>query len=198
MSQQAKSGGGFSRVDGKQSGYKVAAVDAFFTRLADDYELMITGAQLGPDVHTSRTVREASFPTELGGYLPQDVDRALDTVEDRFSELERSYFINRYGQHAWNEAVEELRTLLLGRLRRPPGERFRRPSKRLTKGYFVREVDELCERILGHLRGQHQLTPGEVRASAFSAATGNISYDETQVDAFLDRCIEYLNDTRPM
>lgn len=185
----------FTLVGPKENGYRTASVDAFFTRLADDYELMLTGAQLSKDVNTSRTIRGAVFEAEPGGYLPAEVDRALDRVEDRFSELERRLYIQKYGQTTWNDAIAELRLLLLGRLRRPDGERFRRPSKRLTKGYFVKDVDALCHQLMEHLKGQHQLLPDDIRAVSFTAATGELSYEETQVDAFLDRCIEYLQDT---
>lgn len=195
MKHQAESSGEFRRVSSHEKGYSVAAVDSFFTRLADDYELMLSGAEVGADVHTSRTVREAVFEPEKGGYAPDDVDAALDKVEDRFCELERHLYVQRYGQATWDQAVQELEDLLRGRLERPAGQRFRRPSKRLTKGYFVKEVDALCERLLAHLEGADVLAPADVRAAAFSPATGDLSYEETQVDAFLDRAIEYLNDT---
>lgn len=185
----------FTRVGPKKNGYRTASVDAFFTRLADDYELMLTGAELSKEVNTSRTIRETVFDAERGGYSPGEVDRALDRVEDRFSELERRLYIQRYGQAVWNDSVEELRMLLLGRLRRPNGKRFRRPSKRRTKGYFVKDVDAVCNLLMEHMRGRHQLLPGDIRSVSFTAATGKQSYEETQVDAFLDRCIEYLQDT---
>ncbi|MGV3016408.1 DivIVA domain-containing protein [Rothia sp. 88186D007BW] len=171
-------------------------MDSFFTRLADDYELLLTGGELGAGVHNSCTIRAAVFKSEKGGYAPDDVDAALDKVEDRFCELEHQLYVQRYGRQTWNQAVEELRELLMGRLRRPAGQRFRRPSRRLTKGYFSKEVDALCERLLAHFRGADVLTPADIRAAAFSPATGDLCYEETQVDAFLDRAIEYLGDTR--
>lgn len=185
----------FKRVGPQENGYSTAQVDAFFTRLADDYELMLTGTELGKEVNTSRTIREVVFEPEMGGYVPGEVDRALDRVEDRFSELERRLYIQRYGNDVWNLAVDELRQLLLGRLRRPEGERFRRPAKHLIKGYFVKDVDTLCRRLLDHMDGKHQLLPDDIRSVSFTASTGKLSYEETQVDAFLDRCIEYLQDT---
>lgn len=195
MKHQAESSDEFRRVGSREEGYSVAAVDSFFTRLADDYELMLSGVELGADVHTSRTVREAVFEPEKGGYSPNDVDAALDKVEDRFCEMERHLYVQRYGQGAWDQAVQELRELLLGRLERPAGQRFRRPAKKLTKGYFTKEVDALCDRLLAHLEGADVLAPADIRAVAFSPAVGDLCYEETQVDAFLDRAIEYLNDT---
>ncbi|HJD51714.1 MAG TPA: DivIVA domain-containing protein [Candidatus Rothia avistercoris] len=197
MKHQAESSGEFRRVSSHEKGYSVAAVDSFFSRLADDYELMLSGAELGKDIHTSRTVREAIFEGESGGYDAQDVDAALDKVEDRFCELEKQLYLQRYGQRTWDQAVQELRELLLGRLERPAGERFRRPAKKLTKGYFTAEVDALCDRLFAHMEGTDVLTPADIRATAFSPATGDICYEETQVDAFLDRAIEYLKDTTP-
>lgn len=196
MKHQAESMGEFCRAGSKELGYKMASVDAFFARLADDYELMLGGAELGKEVHTSRTVREMIFPAELGGYSAADVDRALDAVEDRFASLERSLYIRTYGQQAWESSLGETKNLLRGRLEREAGSRFRRPSKKLTKGYFVKEVDSFCERMLAHLNGGVQLVAADVRACAFSPASGDLAYDETQVDAFMDRCIEYVIDTR--
>lgn len=185
----------FTLVGPKDNGYRTASVDAFFARLADDYELILSGDELGQEVNTSRTIRQTVFEAEAGGYDPAEVDQALDRVEDRFAELERRLYIQRYGQKTWDEVIEELRQLLLGRLQRPDGERFRRPSQGLVKGYFVKDVDALCRRLMEHFEGRQELLPGDIRSASFTAATGQMSYEETQVDAFLDRCIEYLQDT---
>lgn len=195
MSQQAATEGDFRRVTGKRLGYRVSEVNEFFTALADDYERLLTAGVAPGEVQTSRTIRDTVFASEEGGYLPIAVDRALDRVEDRFAEIERRLYIERYGDAAWQESLEDLKALLLGRLERPEGERFRRPAKRLTKGYLTKDVDQLCDRMLGAIRGQQTLVPEDIRGVAFRSTAGSLSYDETQVDAFLSRCIEYLQDT---
>ncbi|MDO4897868.1 MAG: cell division protein DivIVA [Rothia sp. (in: high G+C Gram-positive bacteria)] len=195
MAQQTASASKFRRATGKQPGYRVRQVNRFFTALADDYELLLSGNEYSPVAHTSRTIREAAFEPEAGGYLPEDVDRALDAVEDRFAEAERRLYIQRYGDAVWQEAVKELRTLLLGRLERPSGERFRRPGHRLTKGYLAKDVDQLCDRLQVAITQGSTVLPGELRRVVFRSAIGRGSYDETQVDAFMNRAIEYLTDT---
>lgn len=195
MKHQAQSNGEFRILPGDTAGYDTEEVNSFFTRLADDYELMLSGEPITRTVHTSRTIRQQDFTAQPGGYDPADVDRALDRVEDRFAEIERRNYIGTNGVDAWNDTVADLRALLLGRLDRPAGERFRRPAARLTKGYFVKDVDALCDRLAEHLCRGQQLTPADVRRAAFGASTGSMSYDETQVDAFMDRAIEYIQDT---
>ena len=195
MKHSAQSEGEFSRLPDQQLGYSPEEVLSFFNRLADDYQLILTNPSTGQQVSTSRTIREVSFRTEAGGYSPKEVDQALDRVEDRFSELERRLYIQDYGLAAWQEAVAELRQLLEGRLNRPAGQRFRRPSKRGVKGYRVQDVDAFCQLMSQHLSGEEKLHPDHLRALAFRSARRAASYEERQVDAFVDTCIEYLLDT---
>lgn len=193
--QQASTADDFSRVDAQESGYSVREVNDFFSALADDYEQLLTNHSTSQSAHTSRTIRDKVFTPEAGGYTPQVVDSALDRVEDRFAEMERRLYIERYGEQLWQDSLKELRTLLLGRLNRPDGERFRRPSHKRTKGYLTQDVDELCRLMLRAVEHGEPLLPQKIRSAAFRSAVGKNSYDETQVDAFMSRCLEYLQDT---
>ena len=123
-----------------------------------------------------------------------EVDRALEQVGERFAKLERSRYIQRYGLTEWERSLRSTGELLAGRLERPRGEKFRRPTKRKTVGYFISDVDELCDRVLAQLNSEEPLDAGVVQRASFRPATGSVCYDETQVDAFLDRCIELLQD----
>ncbi len=94
----------------------------------------------------------------------------------------------------WERSLVETGELLAGSLERPAGERFRRPSKRRHMGYFVGDVDAICDRVYAQLNSEEPLDPSVVRHAKFRPASGTVSYEESQVDAFLDRCIELLQD----
>lgn len=195
MKHQGESQSEFQQVAPDQIGYQRQEVDAFFLEAADRYEQLLTDSQGAWDQSLADRVRQIIFSEEAGGYQPADVDRVLSVLEDRLAEMERRYLISSRGQAYWQEHVQELESLLLGRIKRPEKQRFRRPSQKLIKGYFTRDVDRLCDRILAHLEGEEPLTLEDVRLAAFRASTGDMSYDETQVDAFLDRCVQYLQAT---
>ena len=187
-------GGGFARAGETEPGYKRSEVDRLFTRLAEDYEKLSGAAELPEDLYTSRRIRQVIFREEPGGYKLDVVDRALEKIEERFAKLERSRYIEAYGLDNWERSLVETGELLAGRLERPAGERFRRPSKRRYMGYFVGDVDAVCDHVYAQLNSEEPLDPSVVRHAMFRPASGTVSYDETQVDAFLDRCIELLQD----
>jgi len=187
-------GGGFARAGETEPGYKRSEVDRLFTRLAEDYEKLSGATELPEDLYTSRRIRQVIFREEPGGYKLDVVDRALEKIEERFAKLERSRYIEAYGLDNWERSLVETGELLAGRLERPAGERFRRPSKRRYMGYFVGDVDAVCDRVYAQLNSEEPLDPSVVRHAMFRPASGTVSYDEAQVDAFLDRCIELLQD----
>ena len=82
--------GGFSRTAETVAGYRRVEVDRLFTRLANDYEHLSSGAEVPSDIYTSRSIRQVIFQAEPGGYNPVEVDRALEQVGERFAKLERS------------------------------------------------------------------------------------------------------------
>ena len=191
---QPKRSGGFARAGETELGYKRSEVDRLFERLADDYELLSNNTQAPDSLYTSRRIRQVVFRPEPGGYAVHEVDRALEMIEERFSRLERSRYIEQAGMAAWEDMLVDTGELLMGRLERPARQRFRRPAKRLTVGYFVDDVDALCDAIRRQLDGEDALDPSIIRNASFRSATSDMCYEETQVDAFLDRCIELIQD----
>ena len=102
-----------------------------------------------------------------------------------------------HGTRRWEGRLERVAGLLLGRLNRPHGERFRRPSSHRTLGYAAADVDVLCDRLMDALRGEPEVDPRLVRTAVFRPAQGQRSYEEQQVDAFLDRAVEFVLALRP-
>lgn len=145
----------------------------------------------------SRQVRERVFDRVKGGYDPGAVDAHLDVVEDELFAREKAAFVAEHGARRWEEHLELLAGLLLGRLNRPHGERFRRPSSHRTLGYAAADVDVLCDRLMDALRGEPEVDPRLVRTAVFRSAQGQRSYEEQQVDAFLDRAVEFVLAMRP-
>ena len=185
---------GFGRAAELEPGYKRTEVDRLFARLAEDYEQLSGAVQQHANIYTSRLIRQVVFRTEPGGSAVGDVDRALERIEERFAKLERSRYIEQYGLSNWELSLVDAGELLAQRLERPDGERFRRPSKRKHAGYFVGDVDKVCHHIYAQLNSEEPLDTSVIRNAVFRSATGSVSYEETQVDAFMDRCIELIQD----
>ncbi|WP_237188585.1 DivIVA domain-containing protein [Rothia nasimurium] len=183
-----------ARAEAREVGYSVEEVDAYTTSLMEDYQVLLSGADTSK-ISTSRSIRAKMFNSEPGGYVLADVDAMMERVEDIYAETERDLYIDTYGEETWLKAVAELRDLLLGRLSREPGQRFRRPARRLTKGYYVKDVDAFCRRMMLHMQAKERLSVDDIRRTVFTSGTGSMAYEESQVDAFMDRCIEYLQDT---
>lgn len=188
----------FTRVSGKEYGYHRGQVEEFMERARRAYE---RGEGL-----TARDVRHTVFDAVRGGYAADQIDEVLDRLEDTLAQTERDRDIAAVGVQAWGESRRAERDVLLGRLEREPGERFRRPGSARRASYDVADVDALCDRIRTALdsgtpsvqgglrqRGAHRpVTVDDVRRAVFEAAEDGPGYDEAQVDAFLDAVIEYL------
>ena len=197
----------FDRLGERAWGYDPAQVDDFLDRLSSVMDLTTTppapGAGDADDAGTqrrrlgSRQVRERVFDRIKGGYDPAAVDAHLDAMEDELFAREKAAFVAEHGAARWEEHLELLAGLLLGRLNRPHGERFRRPSSHRTLGYAAADVDVLCDRLMDALRGEPEVDPRLVRTAAFRPAQGQRSYEEQQVDAFLDRAVEFVLALRP-
>jgi DivIVA domain-containing protein len=133
-----------------------------------------------------------SFDPVKGGYSAAVVDAALDRLEDAFARRERDELIAASGEDAWLREIGNLSGILRGRLHRPDGERFRRPSKGKARSYNTVDVDRLCRDLLGYLEEDKPLSVDNVRRAVFRPAVGKDGYEENQVDAFLDRVVELM------
>lgn len=177
----------FERVESDEIGYEPSHVDAFMVRARKAYE--------GAGELSLEDVRQARFATVNGGYATDQVDDALDRLEDALADSEREAFVSERGDDDWALMVTERTEELLGRADRAPGERFRRPSRTDSQSYDVDQVDEFCDRLAEALRapeGESELDADDVRRAAFAAAEGRKGYEEGQVDAYLDAAVDVL------
>jgi DivIVA domain-containing protein len=178
----------FQRVERNEYGYNAKQVDQFLQRARVSFEN--PGAAVQPI--TSADVRAVSFDPVKGGYSAPSVDAALDRLEDAFARRERDELIAEQGEEAWLREIGKLSAVLRGRLRRPDGERFRRPAKGKARSYNTADVDELCRDLIGYLEEDRPLSVDNIRRAVFRPAVGKAGYEEAQVDAFLDRVIELM------
>lgn len=178
----------FARVTRREYGYNPRQVDKFLTRARTFYNS--DGAD-GERV-TSTDVRTMAFDPARGGYEPRAVDAALDRLEDVFAQRERDALIESRGEQAWLMQIGRISAVLRGRLHRAPGERFRRPTRKNATSYSVEDVDALCNELLGYFENDMPLSVDVVRRAVFREAKGEDGYEETQVDAFLDRVVELM------
>ncbi|AJT42774.1 DivIVA domain-containing protein [Psychromicrobium lacuslunae] len=187
MTQQRTSTAPFARVDRASYGYNTKQVDQFLAKARAIY----TSTEQSPKSLSSRDVREMTFDAVRGGYQPQEVDAALDRLEDVFAQQERDALIAAKGEDAWLAQIGRLSGVLRARLHRPDGERFRRP-RRNARSYQTADVDALCHQLLDYFEQDKPLSVDTVRRAVFGSARGKEGYEEQQVDAFLDRVIELM------
>ena len=178
----------FERVARNEYGYNAKQVDQFLQRARVSLETPEAAAH----PIKSADVRSVSFDPVKGGYSAVAVDAALDRLEDAFARRERDELIAERGEDVWLRQIGQLSGTLRGRLHRPDGERFRRPAKKKARSYNTRDVDNLCRDLIGYLEQDKPLSVDNVRRAVFRPAAGEDGYEETQVDAFLDRVVELM------
>jgi DivIVA domain-containing protein len=188
----------FRRCGRLRRGYSVAQVEEFFARARSAYEqsaptgapVPAQGGSATPSL-TSRDVRQVGFDLVLGGFDVEQVDAALDRMEDAFARRESDLLRGRLGADRAMEHVMRQASTLESRLARGVGARFPRANG-LSLAYDPDDVDELCERLAGYLRGGPAVGPEDLRRAVFRSRRGRSGYDEHQVDAFIDRAVEVL------
>ncbi len=168
-------------------GYHRGQVEAFFAEARAAYERPM----LDDQALSSLDVRRVAFDIKRGGYKPAAVDAALDRLELAFASRARDQFVRAYGQEAWMNRLAESAQSLYPRLRRPRGDRFRAPVGS-RRGYDVREVDALLERLIAFFDKGEPLAPEDLRTAAFRRKGKRVAYDERTVDAFIARAVDIL------
>ena len=119
-------------------GYDIEEVDDFLRRAKDAYNGPLTPA------FDENTVRNAAFSRARGGYVPAEIDDALDRLEAAFVQKRRALVVADRGEKAWLNTTYQDAKSLYPRLLRPVGRRFREAD---GWGYSKVEVDELIDRL---------------------------------------------------
>lgn len=184
---QQRANAPFARVGRNELGYNVKQVDQFLSQARAYY----TAEDSSEKALTSHDVRSVSFDPAKGGYEAHAVDAALDRLEDVFAQRERDQLIAGKGEEAWLIQIGKISSVLRSRLHRPDGERFRRPRKNV-RSYSVTDVDSLCHDLLAYFEEDKSLSVDVVRRAVFGPAQGKQGYEESQVDAFMDRVVELM------
>jgi DivIVA domain-containing protein len=173
----------FKNVAKSKYGYEPAEVDAFILRARDQYN------NFSAQILDWRDITAQKFTLVKGGYDVAAVDIAIDKLQDTFAERELSRKSNPFAPSLSGQLLTELRGLLLGRASRPKNRKFTRAGV-MAKGYSRKEVDALLFVVQEFLDGEDDLTIEEVRLLTFKVKRGG--YFESQVDAYIERLVEYL------
>ncbi len=177
----------FPRATLLRSGYSVKQVDAFFDRVRQVYEQPL----VDPGDQSPLSIRQATFDLRYRGYRTDDVDTALDRLEDAFATRLRDQFVQAKGSAAWQQDLAARAQALYDNLRRDPGKRFSRPEG-MGKGYDVKQVDQLLDRLTSFFDTGAPIVPDEIRTAAFARRLKPRAYDEDEVDAYLAQAVDIL------
>lgn len=169
---------GFANVASNERGYDTTQVDNFFIRARDPHS--------GLD---ETDVRAAAFDLVAGGYDPEQVDHALDRLEESYSRRHRRELLENSGNAGLERHIARLSATLTPRLERPAGERF---ADAADQGYAKGAVDHFMERVEDYLHTGGGLDESDVRMVTFPPAHEAKAYHEGVVDAYLDRVIEVI------
>ena len=173
----------FNRTDANELGYDPADVDPVIDlarrQFAEPTSRVIDASQL----------RASQFRVVKGGYQIAAVDQALERLDDAFAVNEAKRLTAQRGHHGAFLFLEELKATLLGRAQRPAGHKFKR-NPFWVKGYSKHQVDILLATVAGYFEGIDRVSVEQLRRVVFSPRWGG--YVENQVDAYIDRVVEYL------
>lgn len=169
----------------RKLGYDVDQVEDFLEDARRAYH-----AQPGETtIVTAESIRQQAFAMKKRGYSPTHVDAALERLEDAFAVKERDSAFRAAGDEAWYSQARGTAQVILDRVVRPRGRRFRRVGW-FTLGYSVREVDMLTDRVAAYFQAGKPISVDEIRTSAFKGQRGG--YQETQVDTVLDSVVHVM------
>lgn len=174
----------FAKTSKKHFGYDPAEVDELVSQARAVF------AQVDAVVTDEGFIRNAQFGLVKGGYEIALVDAALDRLDDAFGLQLARNVIRRHGYDSAREKLTNWRETLLGRTNRGKGKAFDGAGF-LAKGYHRKQVDTALQNIASHLAGSDKLTTAQLREVKFKPVAGG--YSESQVDAYLDRAVDYVN-----
>lgn len=175
----------FSRAPKSKHGYNVKEVEEFLETARVAYE-----SDRGSGIElTSADIRHTAFNLEKGGYVTDQVDAALERLEDAFALRERDRARTRSGDAAWYGEARSTAQVILNRLARDSGHKFTRTGP-LTVGYRRSDVDAFAERLIQYFRDGKPVGVEEVRTTTFRPQRGG--YREVQVDMLLDSVTDVM------
>lgn len=164
-------------------GCDIEEVNDFLHRAKDAYSEPLAPA------FDENTVRNAAFSRTRGGYVPAEIDDALDRLEAAFVQKRRALVVADRGEKAWLNTTYQDAKSLYPCLLCPVGRRLREAD---GWGYSKIEVDEFIDRLSDHFDGKTDLSAREVREAAFGSAKDSHVYDESVVDVHLERAVSVL------
>lgn len=173
----------FSRSGKRKLGYNVSQVDEFLAEARQQYNNISNSTLTAEDI---RTVR---FQLQKNGYSISVVDAALEKLEDVFASHEYGQQVVSKGYFEYTEDLEHLKVLIIERTRRKKRRKFVKRGWP-NRGYSVKQVDRFCSQLGNKIEAEAKLTVREVRTATFKPKRGG--YAEYQVDAFLEKVVEYL------
>ncbi len=178
-------------------GYNVDQVDEFLQHAHDLYEEDDPGL-------TQEDIQLTSFDLEKNGYVIGQVDATLIRLEKAVVDKHTNYEIAHRGRAAWDVDTSALVGTLEERAEAPDGERFKRGLPR-HPSYDVKQVDLLVRqawtRITSLLgipsrisseRDSQNINASQVSNVIFTQRKAKHGYDESSVDAYLNRVIQVL------
>lgn len=173
----------------RKRGYDTDEVEDFLEQARRAYSVSTIPSDGAKPSITSESIRATAFTLRRGGYSMSHVDAALERLEDAFATREREQAVQAMGEDAWYRETRIIAQEVVNRLARPRRHRFARAGF-MVNGYRRKDVDELCDRILGHLVSGDPLEVHEVRTAAFRPQRGG--YREVQVDLLFDSVIDVM------
>ncbi|MFM6980093.1 MAG: DivIVA domain-containing protein [Micrococcales bacterium] len=174
----------FAKTTKKNLGYDPAEVDALVDQARSIFALG------DASVADEGFIRNSQFSLVKGGYEIALVDAALDRLDDAFGLQVARSTIRRHGFDASREKLTNWRDTLLARTKRGKNKAFDSAGA-FSKGYHRKQVDVALGNIAAHLEGSAKLTTAQLREVKFKPVTGG--YKEAQVDAYLDRAVDFVN-----
>jgi DivIVA domain-containing protein len=175
----------FTRTRNSKLGYNVDQVDEFLQQARRAYDADRNQVAL----LTAADIRHTAFAMQKGGYATDQVDAALERLEDAFALRERDIARVVRGDKAWYTEARSTAQVILNRLDRPANRRFDRTSV-LTFGYNRAEVDAFAARLFRYFQEGKTMSVDDVRTSTFRPQRGG--YKEIQVDLLLDSVTDVM------